>query len=397
MSQSKHCDVGLPLGGWPSSGPPVVNDSILQQISPESLEKTNCNNSNPYKRPRSAMPESAPSTSEEILNDRSPICNDFSRNTRSLATLAQDSTGSDGDLRPFWNAYTREESLKWWLPEKTDCVALDWSSWSGSLKRTGRGSWFSVQTSIPAAVRSENSLKTCSPSSLSLWRDIMECVRPSIVKEDTRPSKKIKVPKKSLAAKVRRVRLFPTKEERQTLRKWIGTARWTYNRCLVAVEKEGVKRNKKELRAHCLNADVFESDTENKWVLETLYDVRDEAMNDLLKAYGSNFAAGRKKFTIKFRSKKDRQQSIVMLSKHWGKSYGKFAFLAKIKAAEPLPTKLDHDSRIVMNNLGEFYICIPKPLEVRTESQGPVFSEVSNNGKKFSSIISVAIIYIIYK
>jgi hypothetical protein len=107
-------------------------------------------------------------------------------------------------------------------------------------------------------------------------------------------------------------------------------------------------------------------------------------MNDLLKAYGSNFAAGRKKFTIKFRSKKDRQQSIVMLSKHWGKSYGKCAFLAKIKAAEPLPTKLDHDSRIVINNLGEFYICIRKPLEVRTEIQGPVFSEVSNNGKKFS-------------
>ena len=119
-------------------------------------------------------------------------------------------------------------------------------------------------------------------------------------------------------------------------------------------------------------------------------------MNDLLKAYGSNFAAGRQKFTVKFRSKKDRHQSIAMLSKHWGKSYGKFAFLAKIKAAEPLPTKLDHDSRIVMNNLGEFYICIPKPLELRTESQGPVLSEVSNNGKKFSSfiIISVAIIYI---
>ena len=225
----------------------------------------------------------------------------------------------------------------------------------------------------------------------------MECVRPSIVKEDTRPSKKIKIPKKPLEVKVRRVRLFPTKEERQTLRKWIGTARWAYNRCLVAVEKEGVKRNKRELRAHCVNADIFESDTVNKWVLETPYDIRDEAMNYLLKAYGSNFAAGRKKFTIKFRSKKDPQQSIAMLSKHRGKSYGKFAFLVKIKAAEPLPAKLDHDSRIVMNNLGEFYICIPKPLEVRTENQGPVFSEASNNGKKFSSNVLGAIIYIIYK
>ena len=29
--------------------------------------------------------------------------------------------------------------------------------------------------------------------------------------------------------------------ERLKLRRWIGTARWTYNRCLIAVEKEGIK------------------------------------------------------------------------------------------------------------------------------------------------------------
>ena len=47
------------------------------------------------------------------------------------------------------------------------------------------------------------------------------------------------------------------------------------------------------------------------------YDIRDEAMNDLLKSYSTNFAAKRTKFKIKFRSKKDRQQSIAILSKHW--------------------------------------------------------------------------------
>jgi putative transposase len=154
----------------------------------------------------------------------------------------------------------------------------------------------------------------------------------------------------------------------------MGTARWTYNRCLAAVQNEGVKRCKKDLRARCLNASNFKGN-DNKWVLETPYDIRDEAMNDLLKGYASNFAADRKSFKMKFRTKKDRQQSIAILSKHWGKSRGEFAFLSAMRATEPLPAKLGYDSRLVMNRLGEFYLCVPMPLDVRAESQGPMSGE----------------------
>src|SRR5437762_14386672 len=136
----------------------------------------------------------------------------------------------------------------------------------------------------------------------------------------------------------------------------MGTARWTYNWCLVAVEKESIKQTKKALRAQYLNATNF-NNTELKWFLkvETPYDIRDEAMNDLLKSYSTNFAAKRTKFKIKFRSKKDRQQSIAILSKHWGKSRGVYTFLRKMKSAENLPAELHYDARLVMNRLGEFY------------------------------------------
>ena len=48
------------------------------------------------------------------------------------------------------------------------------------------------------------------------------------------------------------------------------------------------------LRAKCLNsdADLFTKDDSFKWVLEVPYDIRDEAMRDLLNAYESNFAKG---------------------------------------------------------------------------------------------------------
>ena len=96
-------------------------------------------------------------------------------------------------------------------------------------------------------------------------------------------------------------------------------------------------------------------------------------MNDLLKGYSSNFAANRKKFNMKFRSKKDSQQSITVLSKHWGKSRGEYSFLPKIKSSEPLPKNLEYDSCLVMNRLGEYYLCIPRPLEIQAKNQGPIF------------------------
>ena len=114
----------------------------------------------------------------------------------------------------------------------------------------------------------------------------MECVPPPIVEEDEKlPKPKKNKSSKIPAGKTQRIRLFPTQEEKSKLKRWMGTARWTYNRCLVAVEKEGIERTKK--------------------ALETPYDIHDEVMNDLLKSYLSNFAAKWTKFKIKFHSKKD--------------------------------------------------------------------------------------------
>jgi hypothetical protein len=88
--------------------------------------------------------------------------------------------------------------------------------------------------------------------------------------------------------------------------------------------------------------------------------VRDEGMNDLLKAYQTNFAKRKKQanggnntttttFKIKFRSKKNDSESIVIHSKHWkgaGVFYPTFFGRTPIRASEPLPDTLLYDSRI---------------------------------------------------
>ncbi|KAJ8102758.1 hypothetical protein POJ06DRAFT_245552, partial [Lipomyces tetrasporus] len=94
---------------------------------------------------------------------------------------------------------------------------------------------------------------------------------------------------KEQAEKARRFRLYPTTEQKAILRNWFGTARWTYNRCLDAVEKNEVAKNEKDLRAAFLNKDAIDN-MGKQWVLETPYDIRKAAMQDLLKAYDSTHA-----------------------------------------------------------------------------------------------------------
>jgi len=148
--------------------------------------------------------------------------------------------------------------------------------------------------------------------------------------------------------------------------------RWTYNQCLDGIDKLGLKKNKKELRDYCINqkASLIQ---ENKWIDDTSYDVRNEGMCDLLKAYKTCFSVG-KKFKIKFRNKHQNNQSVVIHSQHYKRKKGVYAFIPKMKAAEKLPEKMEYDSRIVKDKLNQFWFCIPIRVErkdgKRTENQG---------------------------
>jgi len=118
------------------------------------------------------------------------------------------------------------------------------------------------------------------------------------------------------------IRLFPSENQKNILNQWIGTTRWTYNQTLSAI-KDGTKMSKGELRQQVVNNDNFKG-TDQEWVLQTPYDVRDEGMNDVLKAYHSNFEKRKKnpefKFEVGFRSKKKKaaQESFVLHAKHLG-------------------------------------------------------------------------------
>ena len=99
---------------------------------------------------------------------------------------------------------------------RTDCVNLDPSLWNGSLKKTGRGSWYSVQMSVPRVVKPENLQKTYLQSSQCLWREIIDYVQLQIAEGEEMLPKSSKRSKKEVkklpAGKVQRIRIYPNQQ-----------------------------------------------------------------------------------------------------------------------------------------------------------------------------------------
>src|SRR5437764_5078234 len=284
--------------------------------------------------------------------------------------------------RPFWNDFTRNLTNQCWLPLKTTNEPLCPSHWDDSLKRLALGSWVTVDST-------KSTSGSDSVPDGSIWRSFKSDVICRERNEDTSSSSSSsRSSEKPRARKALKIRIYPNSEEKQKLLKWLGTARWTYNQCLAAINSDIKHKNKKFLRANYItNRSEKFKDPNFKWVLDTPNHVRDAAMLYLLKNYKSNVAAKKKNFKLKFRSKKDRLQSIVIPSNDWGRKRGEFSFLMGIKSSEQIPEKMEYDCRLTINRLGEFYLCIPRPLEIKADNQGPKFSVVEE--KKGAGIISL--------
>ena len=183
--------------------------------------------------------------------------------------------------------------------------------------------------------------------------------------------------------KVRKLRVFPTKQQKEKLKQWFGAARWTYNKC-VEVQRSGalmgksLTENAKLLRSRFLKQEVLNDD--KAWLQAIPFDVRDEALRDCLKAIDSTLANPKvRHFEMKFRSLKDESQSIVLRKKHWNKKRGMYSdvfSVQNLKCEQELPEKLDHDCRFVRTRLGHYYLCMPVDVK-SSDGQAPLASQHS--------------------
>jgi len=223
-----------------------------------------------------------------------------------------------------------------------------------------------------ACARHPAQLLRLQPDAQAMWRGI---------KEDARQPTSGDAEKSPV--KVRKLRVFPTKQQKEKLKQWFGAARWTYNKC-VEVQRSGALRGKsktetaKLLRSRFLKKEVLNGD--KAWLQAIPFDVRDEALRDCLKAIQRTLAKPEvRHFEMKFRSLKDESQSIGLRKKHWNKKRGVFSdvfSVQNLRCEQELPEKLDHDCRFVRTRLGHYYLCMPVDVK-SSDSQAPLASQHS--------------------
>ena len=267
----------------------------------------------------------------------------------SSPTSPADSTGREKDLSPYWNDYTREISSRLWLPIETASPGSASNSSSGSWSATEGLSWFSInRTQAP----NQNSPKIFSPSSILSLAGSTDSA--------------------ATARLSKRIRVYPNREQKKTVKLWFDAARWCYNQTIETLRQPDTTANWKKIKTPIIKAIPSH-------LAPAPYQVKSIAVRDACKAVSNAkiFNIGLKKDQAAgirldetfaepgFRSRKDPHQNSFIPAKAVFPEGPYHKLLGTLKMAEATP-EIHRDSRLTLHN-GNYYLSIPTPASCDVE------------------------------
>lgn len=190
-----------------------------------------------------------------------------------------------------------------------------------------------------------------------------------------------------------KVLLKPTTAQRKVLNKWFGVSRFVYNQALAEVRKSSTNLNKKRLRELFVKGcSALLSNRGSQWLREVPFEVRDEAVRDLLANYKTNLAKRAKDsshtFTIQFKRKRE-DDSICLQSKNWNDGQLFKTYLpGRLRGTERIPASLQHGGRILRTGCGEFFITLNRDVSV------PCLAENQDQAKEHSKTFQKRVVSI---
>lgn len=326
-----------------------------------------------------------PENRKEIFNDKSSSSKPNSLKPNLSKTLAPDSTGKGRVFADWWKKSAGRKSRELWLPIGTAFAGSEWNFLNKSVKNTiVKLLQLEPRTKKMMKARKQkgNLNKTSFPSSTSLLQEATEDV-PTLSK----PSGKNKKPKPNA---MKKIRIYPTEQQRIKLNQVFGANRWMYNRL---VEKagdalfEGTKKEKqKELRPYAKKRGLEAEGNVPEFVKESPEECLDSAYRDLFKARKTTLSnsISRKSKTgkgfkckLSFKSWRAPSQTIevrrrsfkfnINPKKHspsglrlWPRKLGlKKDEWIKFKGKFPAPDQAIFSFRLQRKRNGKFYLCIP--------------------------------------
>jgi len=167
--------------------------------------------------------------------------------------------------------------------------------------------------------------------------------------------------------RARKIRIYPTPQQRKKIKEWIGTSRYVYNRCLEAIKDGKNNINFYELRNKFVIAK--NNDLVEEWELKTPKDIRAGAIQDLITNYKVAFQNLKKgnitHFKMRYKTKK--QTFSLRIPKTATKISNKKLTIYKRYMKKPIKLSndralkdlsIEHDIRLFVKR-NRWYISIP--------------------------------------
>jgi putative transposase len=167
----------------------------------------------------------------------------------------------------------------------------------------------------------------------------------------------------------RKIRIYPTPNQRKLFKQWMGVRRYVYNKVLSAIKNDKENINFMDLRNKHVTSK--NNNTLKDWELDVPKDIRAGAIRDLVKNYTTAFSLLKKgniaHFRMSYCKKKDTPSiEIPKSAMKWNKEKGFLIYetynLGNIKASKKQSkkdyTEIKHDCRLMFKN-NHWYIIIP--------------------------------------
>ena len=284
-------------------------------------------------------------------------------------------TPSNGDFQPFWNAVSSE-----WAEKLPPCDSI-------CLQRTETLSQSSWYTKTEAQALSLSNTPLLSHAAISATIIKHEQEKLERVTKKARPDDE-----EVTITRTRKIRVYPTTEQKTKLNEWFGAVRFIYNRCVAEFPEAHKKVSRKQLRSCSISNKKINE--EYPWLLKVPYDVRDSAILDVFEAKKAGQAKNQKG-TLKFRTRKRAtQETFRIRGRDWGRKRGmyKWCFSREtLRSSEPLPATIDKTVEITRTRPGEYYLTIPREVKhIESENQAPTMVSMDPGVRTFQTTFDLA-------
>ena len=278
--------------------------------------------------------ESCVITESQVSNKKMTLTDKYTQCENNSKTSEVDLTLKEKDYKPFWD-YSCELISSHLLSH----VQIDSADLETCLSKQVSKSWFLTENKF-------NQINDSQKNSLQSYKtSFVEC-------ENLENSQ----------IKSRKIRIYPTQQQKILFKKWFGVSRKFYNETLV------IYKNGSDKVWHKVYQEIAENNKDYDYIKSVPYQVKKISVKDYTDALSINKKKAKilgKPFEMKFRSKKTPKQSCFIPKTAISSSgiYHRIAGKLKMKERQWFENEDINDCRLTLE-FGKWFILIPK--EVKT-------------------------------